>query len=130
MDSSNPKFAFEIIDQPSDAATGSMVTEKCELEYNTITSEDVTISPAAINRETKEVDEEEGWIIVGSEENDAQHKDSMSNNQHRKICPEFHEYLDLRNQNQDSMTEVHDNLEHLPTFCDVTSSCLCSLFLA
>lgn len=104
MDSGYPKFAFEIIDQPSDAATGSMVTEKCELEYN------------AINRETKEVDEEEGWIIVGSKENDAQHRDSMSSNQRRKIDPEFHEYLDLRNQNQDSMTEVHYNPEHVPIF--------------
>lgn len=82
MDSSDSKFSFDIVDQPSGAAP---------------------------SREIEEVHEEEGWIIVSSDENDASQRASVSRNQRRKIDSEFHEYQALRNQSQDSMTEVHDD---------------------
>lgn len=127
MDSSDPNFSFEIIDQASDVAPGSIVTEKREHEHSTRTSEDVTFSSAARIREIEEVHEEDGWIIVDSEETDTQRRDSISRNQHPMIESEFHEYQALRNQNQDSMTEVRDNPANSPIFFVMLTSCFCSL---
>lgn len=127
MDFSDPNFSFY---QASDAATGSMVTEKHECGHNTRTSEDVTFSSAAIIREIEEVHEEDGWIVVGAEETDAQQSDSISSDHCLMVESEFHEYQASRNQSQDSMNEVHDNSANSSIFCDVKISCLCSLFTA
>ncbi|KAH6837101.1 Tesmin/TSO1-like CXC domain-containing protein [Perilla frutescens var. hirtella] len=78
MDSIDPKFSFEVIDQPSDATTGSMVTEKCEREYNTRAGEYVAFPPATINREMEEI--HDGWVIVSAEETDVHKRDSISSN--------------------------------------------------
>lgn len=116
MDSLDPKFSFEIIDQPSDAAPGSMVPDKCDHEYNTRMSEDVTFSPAAINRKLEKVHEKDGWVIVSAEETGVKKIGSISCNQFPHIESEFCECQALRNQNLDSMTEVHDNLKKIRPF--------------
>ena len=91
-----------------------------------LSSEDVTISSAGVIRGIEEVDEGNGWIVVGGEETDA--RDTISSSYSHMVESEFREYQALGNQ-QDSMTEVENNPTNSPIFCHVKSSCLCSLLI-
>ncbi|XP_042001763.1 protein tesmin/TSO1-like CXC 2 isoform X1 [Salvia splendens] len=84
---------------------------KLSSEYNTTTSEDVTISSAGVIRGIAEVDEGNGWIVVGGEETDA--RDTISTSCSHMVESEFREYQALGNQ-QDSMTE---NVEEVGQTC-------------
>ncbi|XP_042037897.1 uncharacterized protein LOC121783785 isoform X1 [Salvia splendens] len=84
---------------------------KLSSEYNARTSEDVTISSAGVIRGIEEVDEGNGWIVVGGEETDA--RDTISSSYSHMVESEFREYQALGNQ-QDSMTE---NVEEVGQTC-------------
>ncbi|XP_047970725.1 uncharacterized protein LOC125213953 isoform X2 [Salvia hispanica] len=76
-----------------------------------LSSEDVTISSAGVIRGIEEVDEGNGWIVVGGEETDA--RDTISSSYSHMVESEFREYQVLGNQ-QDSMTE---NVEEVGQTC-------------
>lgn len=99
---------------------------KLSSECNTTASEDVTISSAGVIRGIEEVDEGNGWIVVGGEETDA--RDTISISYSHRVQSEFREYQALGNQ-QDLITEVENNPTNSPIFCHVKSSCLCSLLI-
>lgn len=117
MDSVNPNISSEISDQPQDTVTGSMeCTIKYEHEYNTRISNDMAVSPAAINKEIEEVHDEDASIIVSAAETDIKQGYSISIDQCPKIESEFCEIHALTNQDQDSMTEVRYNVKQLYPF--------------